>query len=91
MPKRVLAVAGLFAPHAWAAAKAGDVIVLVADSRQFTGLRAWLANLYNESHLYFALTTIVVIPLLGLALGKLTELVLTRIGVNLKTRVLAEH
>jgi len=73
------------------AAEGGRAIVLVADSRKFSGWRAWWANVYNESHLYFALLTIVIIPLLGLVMGRLTGFVLSRIGINLKSRVLAEH
>jgi len=72
-------------------AEGGRLIVLVADSRRYSGLKAWWANVYNESHFGFALATIVVIPLLGLLMGKLTGLVLSRMGINLKSRVLAEH
>jgi len=74
-----------------AAEGGGGHIVLVADSRRFPAWLAWWTNLYNESHLLFALTTIITIPLLALAMGKLTEFVLSHIGVNLKSRVLAEH
>ncbi len=69
----------------------GELIVIVADSRRFTGWKAWWTNLYNESHLYFALLTILIIPLLGLALGAVTGLMMRRLGINLKSRVLAEH
>jgi hypothetical protein len=72
-------------------AEGGERIVLVADSRRFSGWEAWWTNLFNESYLYFALLTIVIIPLLGLTMGKLTDLVIARIGINLKSRVLAEH
>lgn len=68
-----------------------DRIVIVADSRQFTGWKAWWANLYNESHLHFALLTVVLIPLLGTLLGVITDFLMARIGINLKSRVLAEH
>ncbi len=68
-----------------------EAIVLVADSRQFTGWKAFWANLYNESHVYFALLTVIIIPCLGLLLGKVTGYLLARIGINLKSRVLAEH
>jgi len=68
----------------------GDSMVLVADPRQFTGFRALWANLYNESHLAIALLTILIIPTLGLLMGKITDLVLAAIGINLKSRVLAE-
>jgi len=74
-----------------AAGGGGEMIVLVADSRRYSGWKAWWTNLYNESHLWFALVTVMVIPVLGLIMGKLTEFVLARIGINLKSRVLAEH
>lgn len=73
------------------AAEGGRPIVLVADSRRFTGWEAWWANLYNESHLWFAVLTIAIIPLLGLAMAKLVDLAMKRIGINLKSRVVAEH
>ncbi|MGA2269865.1 MAG: DVU0150 family protein [Bryobacteraceae bacterium] len=81
----------LAALPAKAAEGGGEYIVLVADSRRFTGWRAWWANVYNESHLHFTLLTIITIPVLGLLMGKLTSFVLSRMGVNLKSRVLAEH
>jgi hypothetical protein len=73
------------------AAEGGEPIVLVADSRRFTGWTAWWMNLYNESHLYFALVTIVVLPACGLIMGAVTNLALKRLGINLRSRVLAEH
>ena len=79
------------APWLGAAEGSESSVVLVADSRRFTGLEAWWANLYNESHLYFALLTVLVIVALGLAMGQVTEWIMRRIGINLKSRVLAEH
>ena len=69
----------------------GQPLVLVADSRRFPGWIAWWSNLYNESHLYLALLTVVVIPGLALVMAKVTDFILSRIGINLKSRVLAEH
>jgi hypothetical protein len=66
-------------------------MVLVADSRRFTGWRAWWMNLYNESHLLLALLTVILIPALGLLLGTATDRLMAKTGINLKTRVLAEH
>jgi len=80
LPSQLLAVGG-----------GGDAIVIVADSRRFTGWQAWWTNLYNDSHLGFALITILIIPTVGLILGKLTGWLLARTGINLKTRELAEH
>lgn len=81
----VLAPARLFAE------RSDSPIVIVADSRRFTGLRAWWTNLYNDSHLLFALVTVIVIPVIGLLLGKLTSAAMARIGINLKSREVAEH
>ena len=81
----------VFLPATALAGPASDAIVIVADSRKFDGVRGWWANLYNESHLLTALITVALVPLLGLLLGKLTTLVLTRLGINLTSRQLAEH
>ena len=80
-----------FGAVAAAAAATSERVVLVADSRRFTGWEAWCANLYNESHFYFALLTILIIPGLGLLLGKATDLVLARMGINLRSRVVSER
>ncbi len=66
-------------------------LVIVADTRKFTGWEAWWTNLYNESHIYFALLTIVIIPLVGLMFGLLADVVMNWIGLDLKHRELAEH
>ena len=75
----------------FAAGGGGARIVIVADSRGLSGWKAWWTNLYNDSHLWFALLTILIVPSAGLALGKVTGWLLARTGVNLKTRELAEH
>ena len=66
-------------------------LVVVADTRKFTGWEAWWTNLYNESHLYFALLTVVLIPVIGLIFGILADLVMRTIGIDLASRDLAEH
>jgi hypothetical protein len=70
--------------------KAGE-IVIVADSRTLTGLAAWWVNVYNESHFYFALLTVLVIPLAGAILGGLADFLMARIGIDLKSRALREN
>ncbi len=72
-------------------AKEAAGMVLVADTRNFKGGEAWWANLYNESHFAFALATVVIIPLVGVILGLLADVVMSRIGIDLKSRALAEH
>ena len=74
-----------------AAGPATAPLVLVADTRQFTGWEAWWVNLYNESHLLFALLTVAIIPIVGLCFGLLADVIMNWIGIDLKNRELAEH
>ena len=66
-------------------------LVIVADTRKFTGWEAWWTNLYNESHVYFTLLTVIIIPLTGVIFGTIADLIMSRIGIDLKSRELAEH
>lgn len=88
---RQLGILLILIPAQVLAAEKAEAIVIVADSRRFTGWKAWWTNLYNESHLLFALATIVIIPTLGAILGTLTSLLMSRIGIDLRSRELAEH
>ncbi|MDP2861423.1 MAG: hypothetical protein Q8N95_01365 [Desulfobacterales bacterium] len=74
-----------------AAGEKASLLVIVADTRKLTGWQAWFANLYNESHLYFTIVTVVAIPIIGVILGFLADLVMSRIGIDLKSRELSEH
>ncbi len=75
------------------AAGGGDIapIVIVADSRRLSGVMAWWANLYNESHFYFMIATIIIIPTVGVIFGVLADIVMHFIGIDLKSRELSEH
>jgi hypothetical protein len=88
----VLTTLWLSAPFAFAAG-GGDVapIVIVADSRKLTGLMAWWANLYNESHVYFTVLTVILIPVIGVLFGVVADIVMHFVGIDLKSRDLAEH
>jgi hypothetical protein len=82
----------LLAPGmALASGPAAAPLVVVADNRRLTGWEAWYANLYNDSHLLFTLVTVVSIPIIGLIFGVLADLVMGHIGIDLKSRELAEH
>ncbi len=76
---------------AGAAGPAAAPLVIVADTRKFTGWEAWWTNLYNESHLLFAIVTVIIIPVVGLCFGLLADVVMNWIGIDLKSRDLAEH
>jgi hypothetical protein len=83
---------GVMLPElALAAAEKAAPLVLVADTRKLTGLMRWWADLYNESHLWFTVLTVVLIPLIGLAFGVIADIVMSHIGIDLKSRDLAEH
>ncbi len=82
----------LLAPAAaFAAGGGGAPIVIVADTRKLSGIMAWWANLYNESHLYFTIMTVILIPLIGVIFGVLADIIMHFIGIDLKSRDLAEH
>jgi hypothetical protein len=66
-------------------------VVIVSDTRKLGGAFAWWANLYNESHGYFTIATIIIIPTIGCIFGVLADIVMARIGIDLKSRELAEH
>ena len=66
-------------------------IVIVADTRKLTGLMALWGHLYNESHVYFTIATIVIIPVIGVIFGLLADLVMHFVGIDLSSRDLAEH
>jgi hypothetical protein len=88
----LVVMAGLLLPElVLAAGPKAAPLVMVADTRKFTGWEAWWTNLYNESHLYFALLTVVLIPIIGLLFGILADLVMRTIGIDLTHRDLAEH
>ncbi|MBA4392605.1 MAG: hypothetical protein C0407_03535 [Desulfobacca sp.] len=76
---------------ALAAGEKADLIVIVADTRKLTGWQAWWANLYNESHTYFTAVTVISIPVVGLILGLLADVIMKRIGIDLTSRELSEH
>jgi hypothetical protein len=84
-------VAILLLPVRLLAAEPSNSVVIVADSRKFSGWQAWWANLYNDSHFWFALITIVILPVTALLLGRLTGSLMARLGINLRSRELAEH
>ena len=76
---------------ALAAGGGGAPVVIVADTRKLDGVLAWWANLYNESHLQFTVLTIILIPLVGVIFGVIADIVMNWIGIDLKSRELAEH
>jgi hypothetical protein len=94
--KRIIGWTSLMAlalPGLALAAGGGAVapLVIVADTRKLSGLQLFWSSLYNESHLYFTILTVVLIPVIGLVFGVLADLIMSHIGIDLKSRDLAEH
>lgn len=83
----------LMSPAFALAAGAGKMapLVIVADTRKLTGLMAWWGNLYNESHVQFTVLTVLLIPTIGVCFGIIADIVMSHIGIDLKSRELAEH
>ena len=69
----------------------GPNVVIVADTRRLDGIMLWWAQMYNDSHLYFTILTIIIIPVTGCIFGLLADVVMNHIGIDLKNRDLAEH
>jgi hypothetical protein len=83
---------GVMLPElALAAAEKAAPLVLVADTRKLTGIMRWWADLYNESHVWFTVLTVVLIPVIGLIFGVIADIVMSHIGIDLHSRDLAEH
>ena len=74
-----------------AAGEKAQLVVIVSDTRKLTGIMGWWGSLYNESHMYFALLTVVLIPIIGVIFGTVADIVMSFIGLDLKHRELAEH
>ncbi|MDO5484239.1 MAG: hypothetical protein Q4F27_04955 [Desulfovibrionaceae bacterium] len=81
----------LLVPSVALAAKKSANVVIVADTRGLDGIMLWWAQMYNDSHLYFTIMTIIIIPVVGCIFGILADIVMSHIGIDLKNRKLAEH
>ncbi|MGB5158424.1 DVU0150 family protein [Desulfobacterium sp. N47] len=80
-----------FTQAALAGGEKASLLVIVADTRKLSGWEAWFANLYNESHVYFTILTVVSIPIIGVIFGLLADFFMSKIGIDLKSRELSEH
>ncbi|MEW6263740.1 MAG: DVU0150 family protein [Thermodesulfobacteriota bacterium] len=96
--KRSLLALGLgaavwLAPGILRAAGGGDVseLVLVADTRNLTGIQYYFATLYNENIWLFAVWSVVLTTALGCVLGVIMDFIMNRIGLDLRKRSIVEH
>ncbi|MFH1117442.1 MAG: DVU0150 family protein [Pseudomonadota bacterium] len=93
---RLLLFAGLAAlllPELlWAAEGGAEMLVVVADTRQVSsGVNLYLLDLYNTNPMGFGLLCVIVTTVLGCGLGIITDFVMKRTGIDLKSRKIVEH
>ena len=77
-------------PWPWQPRSAAANVVIVADTRRLDGIMLWWAQMYNDSHLYFTILTIIIIRRSAASFGFLADVVMSHIGIDLKHRELAE-
>jgi len=78
---------------AWAAG-GGEVaeIVVVADTRLIkSGILKYFADIYNTNILVFAIWSVVLTAVYGVILGFLMDWIMSRTGLDLKSRKIVEH
>ncbi len=74
----------LLAASAWAGGgKPAGKLVHVADTRGTSGLTRWVADVYNDSYLLFALVVVLVMSGMGLLLGVASDKVMGMLGIDL--------
>ncbi len=75
----------------WAGGEKATNLVVVADTRRVSGIMKYFANLYNTNTLLFAVWAVVLTVLFGALLGLLMDWLMSRTGIDLKTRKIIEH
>ncbi|WP_244085271.1 DVU0150 family protein [Desulforhabdus sp. TSK] len=76
----------------WAAGGPASMLVVVADTRRVSsGIEKYFANLYNTNILLFAVWAVVLTALWGVILGVLMDFIMSRTGLDLKSRKIIEH
>lgn len=66
-------------------------IVVVADTRRVTGIMHYFADMYNTNIVMFAVWTVVLTVAMGCTLGFLMDFIMSRTGLDLKSRKIVEH
>jgi hypothetical protein len=69
----------------------GEAVVFVADSRRYSGWQTFFTNLYNESLVLFTLLTVVSVPIIALVLSSVMGFLLSKTGIDLKSKAVGGH
>ena len=76
----------------WAAGEKAEELVVVADTRVIdNSIMHYFANLYNTNILLFAVWAVVLTAAYGCFLGWLMDVIMSRSGLDLKSRRIVEH
>lgn len=82
----------LFPSWALAAGGKASPLIVVADTRRLdSGLWRYFADLYNTNPWMFALWAAILTALYGAFLGWIMDLIMSRTGLDLKSRKIVEH
>ena len=83
----------LLVPAAVQAAGEGGAseLVVVADTRVLSGIMKYFANLYNTNIVMFAVWAVVFTAVYGCTLGVLMDQIMSRTGLDLRSRKIVEH
>ena len=78
---------------AWAAGGGeASEIVVVADTRIIkNGILKYFADIYNSNTIVFAIWSVVLTAAYGVILGGVMDLIMSRTGLDLKSRKIVEH
>lgn len=75
----------LFPANLLASEKA-QPLSFIANTKGLSGFMLWYATLYNSNKLYCALVTVIILPVIGLILAKIADILIGKIGLDLKSR-----
>lgn len=75
----------------WAAGEKAAALVVVADTRRVTGVMKYFSDLYNTNIWLFAVWAVVLTAAMGATLGFLMDFIMSRTGLDLKSRKIIEH
>ncbi|MBF0507391.1 MAG: hypothetical protein HQK57_00485 [Deltaproteobacteria bacterium] len=94
--RRILAfcsVISVLVPAAvWAAGEKAAMLVVVADTRRVTSdIGKYFADLYNTNMWLFAVWAVVLTAGYGVFLGFTMDMIMSRTGLDLKSRKIIEH
>lgn len=69
-----------------------EMLVVVADTRRVSwGVTRFMLDLYNTDPFMFGLFTVVFTAALGCGLGLISDFIMQRTGIDLKSRKIVEH